>query len=309
MAWIPRFNLLETKNKYLICILGPTAIGKTAVAIEIAKYFGTEIISADSRQFFKEISIGTAKPGSAELGAVPHHFIGHISIDQRYSAGDFERDALVKLDMLFKKHDLVVMVGGSGLYVKALLEGLDKMPGGNEELRKELDNLFDTEGLIALQNRLLKGHPDAASTIDMQNTQRVMRAIEIAEQGGMAPAAQKKERPFIPIRIILNTGREILYERINNRVDEMMKAGLENEAKRVWDKKDTYALQTVGYTELFDYFEGRLELNTAINLIKQHTRNYAKRQITWFKKEANAHWFEPQQVNEIITFVKTLVKQ
>ncbi len=300
---------METQKKYLVCILGPTAIGKTAVAIEVAKYFGTEIISADSRQFFKEISIGTAKPSLKELQEVPHHFIGHISIEQRYSAGDFERDALALLDELFKNHDIVVMVGGSGLYVKALLEGLDKMPEGNEELRAELDALFEKEGLPVLQQRLLKINPDAALSIDMQNTQRLMRAIEIAEQGGINLNAEKKERPFIPLKIILNTEREKLYERINKRVDDMIKAGLIDEARSVHSRKETYALQTVGYTELFDYFEGKCDLNRATDLIKQHTRNYAKRQITWFKREENAHWFEPQQVNEIISTIKILAKQ
>lgn len=296
-------------DHYLVCVLGPTAVGKTALAIELAKHFQTEILSADSRQFFKEISIGTAKPTATELASIPHHLIGHISIHQRYSAGDFEREALAQLMQLFTKHRLVIMVGGSGLYIKALLEGLDQMPEGNELLRKELDDLFAREGITGLQQRLLQHNPDAASTMDIRNTQRVMRAIEIAESGIQPTSSTKVPRPFKVIKLVIHTDREKLYQRINQRVDEMMKQGLEEEARKMLPFRDAYALQTVGYTELFDYFDGKHSLERAVELIKQHTRNYAKRQLTWFRKEQNTHWFEPQQVNEIIDCIKSLTKQ
>ena len=296
-------------SKKLICILGPTAVGKTAVAIELAKHLNTEILSADSRQFYQELSIGTAKRSAKELAAVQHHFIGHISIHQSYSAGDFERDALKRLEELFKKHNVVVAVGGSGLYVKALLEGLDKMPEGDEQLRNELYQLFESNGINALQERLIQVSPESASAIDMNNTQRVMRAIEIAEGGGLNKDIIKQPRAFQTLEIILNRPREILYNRINKRVDEMIAAGLIDEAKQLLPHKDLYALQTVGYTELFEAFEGKMTTEQAITLIKQHSRNYAKRQITWFKRQSNAHWFEPEQLNEIFTCVESFIKQ
>lgn len=296
-------------SKKLICILGPTAVGKTAVAIELAKHLNTEILSADSRQLYQELSIGTAKPSAEELAAVQHHFIGHISIHQSYSAGDFERDALKRLEELFKKHDVVVAVGGSGLYVKALLEGLDKMPEGDEQLRNELYQLFESNGINALQERLIQVSPESASAIDMNNTQRVMRAIEIAEGGGLNKDIIKQPRAFQTLEIILNRPREILYNRINKRVEEMIAAGLIDEAKQLLPHKDLYALQTVGYTELFEAFEGKMTTEQAITLIKQHSRNYAKRQITWFKRQSNAHWFEPEQLNEIFTCVESFIKQ
>lgn len=295
--------------KKLICILGPTAVGKTAVAIEVAKHLNTEILSADSRQFYQELSIGTAKPSAEELAAVPHHFIGHISIHQPYSAGDFERDALKLLEELFKKHDVVVAVGGSGLYVKALLEGLDKMPEANEALRDELNALYKTHGIAALQKRLAAIVPASALPQDLQNPQRLMRAIEIAEGGGVVKDVYKVKRPFQTLEIIINSPRDILYKRINNRVDNMIQAGLLNEAKQMLAYKDLYALQTVGYTELFEAFEGHNSTEKAIELIKQHTRNYAKRQITWFKREQQAHWFEPEQLKEILACVESFTKQ
>jgi tRNA dimethylallyltransferase len=301
--------MYKQQAKKLICILGPTAVGKTAISIALAKHLHTHIISADSRQFYKELSIGTAKPSANELAEAPHHFIGHISIHQKYSAGDFERDALKLLNELFKEQDTIVAVGGSGLYVKALLEGLDKMPEGDEQLRDELNQLLETKGIVALQERLLRISAESAAAIDMNNTQRVMRAIEIAEGGGLSKNSLKQPRPFETLEIILNRPREILYNRINKRVDEMIAAGLIDEAKHLFTYKDLYALQTVGYTELFDAFEGRTTIEQATTLIKQHSRNYAKRQITWFKRQPNAHWFEPEQLKEIFTCVESFIKQ
>lgn len=289
-------------NKTLICILGPTAVGKTALAIKVAKALDTEIISADSRQFYSEISIGTAKPSDAELAEVPHHFIGHLSINQTYSAGDFEREAIAKLNDLFKSHDVVVAVGGSGLYVKALIEGLDDMPGADEALRTELNQMFEQQGLEALQTRLQSLDAELFAKTEIQNPQRVMRAIEVAQayKQGFKPRFNKQTRIFSTLNIVLNLPREELYERINHRVDLMMKDGLQEEVKRVALFRDAYALQTVGYTELFDYLDGKHDLETAIHLIKQHTRNFAKRQLTWFKKEAPQNWFTPSQWEEVV---------
>lgn len=290
------------KQKTLLCILGPTAVGKTAAAILLAKQLHTEIISADSRQFYREISIGTAKPTEQELAEAPHHFIGHLSVAQDYSAGDFERDALAKLEELFLTHDVVVAVGGSGLYVKALIDGLDDMPPADEALRDELNELYKQHGIVALQKRLQDSDEAAYLQTEIQNPQRVMRAIEIARaiKNGFTPNRKKHPRNFRLIKVVLDLPRELLYERINKRVDMMMNDGLLEEARAMLHLKDSYALQTVGYKELFDYFEGKHSLDKSIELIKQHSRNYAKRQLTWFKKEAPGNWFEPGDEAEIM---------
>ena len=292
-------------KKTLLCILGPTAVGKTATAIKLAQALNTEIISADSRQFFQEISIGTAKPSVEELTQAKHHFIGHLSIHQPYSAGDFERDALLKLDELFKQHDVVIAVGGSGLYVKALIDGLDDMPKADENLRNELNQLFATQGIEPLQQQLLLLNPDLYNQTEILNPQRVMRAIEIALaiKTGFVPNTKKHKRNFNVIKVVIDLPREVLYDRINKRVDVMMQQGLLNEAQSMLPHRDNYALQTVGYKELFEYFDGLYSLEKAVDLIKQHTRNYAKRQITWFKKEAPDFWFSPDQTQEILALL------
>ena len=292
-------------KKTLLCILGPTAVGKTATAIKLAQALNTEIISADSRQFFKEISIGTAKPSDKELTQAKHHFIGHLSIHQPYSAGDFERDALLKLDELFKQHDVVIAVGGSGLYVKALIDGLDDMPKADENLRDELNQLYAAQGIEPLQQQLLLLNPDVYNQTEILNPQRVMRAIEIALaiKNGFVPNTKKHKRNFNVIKVVIDLPREVLYDRINKRVDVMMQQGLLNEAQSMLPHRDNYALQTVGYKELFEYFDGLYSLEKAVDLIKQHTRNYAKRQITWFKKEAPDFWFSPDQTQEILALL------
>lgn len=289
-------------QKTLVCILGPTAAGKTATAIQLARRLGTEIVSADSRQFYREISIGTAKPSEEELKEVPHHFIGHISVTQDYSAGDFERDALNRLDELFARYDVVVAVGGSGLYVKALTDGLDDRPPADEALRNELNAWYREKGIGALQQRLLELDQDAYAQTELLNPQRVMRAIEIASAGkkGFVPGRKKHPRRFRVIKVVITPPREILYDRINQRVDRMMEQGLEEEARSMMPNRDTYALQTVGYRELFGYFDGEYTLEKAVELVKQHTRNYAKRQLTWFRKEEPHNWFEPGDVNGIM---------
>lgn len=292
-------------KKTLLCILGPTAVGKTATAIKLAQALNTEIISADSRQFFKEISIGTAKPSDKELTQAKHHFIGHLSIHQPYSAGDFERDALLKLSELFKQHDVVIAVGGSGLYVKALIDGLDDMPKADENLRNELNQLYATQGIEPLQQQLLLLNPDLYNQTEILNPQRVMRAIEIALaiKNGFVPNTKKHKRNFNVIKVVIDLPREVLYDRINKRVDVMMQQGLLDEAQSMLPHRDNYALQTVGYKELFEYFDGLYSLEKAVDLIKQHTRNYAKRQITWFKKEAPDFWFSPDQTQEILALL------
>lgn len=292
-------------KKTLLCILGPTAVGKTATAIQLAQALHTEIISADSRQFFKEISIGTAKPSSDELAQATHHFIGHLSIHQPYSAGDFEHDALANLDDLFKQHDVVIAVGGSGLYVKALIDGLDDMPKANETLRDELNALYTKDGIEPLQQRLLDLNDTLYHQTELQNPQRVMRAIEIAlaTQQGFVPNKKRHQRNFRVIKVVVDLPREVLYDRINKRVDVMMQQGLLQEAESMLPYQDNYALQTVGYKELFDYFKGEHNLEKAIDLIKQHSRNYAKRQITWFKKEAPLHWFAPTQIKDMLALL------
>lgn len=291
--------------KTLLCILGPTAVGKTAVAIDLAKQLQTEIISADSRQFYSEISIGTAKPSNEELAQVPHHFIGHLSINQTYTAGDFERDALAKLEELFKIHETVIAVGGSGLYVKSLIDGLDDMPKADEDLRNELNTLYNNQGIIALQQQLFAINEQAYYQTELQNPQRVMRAIEVAlaMQKGFVPNRNKYPRHFNVIKVVIDLPREELYTRINNRVDLMMQQGLLTEAQQMLPYKNEYALQTVGYTELFDFFEGKTTQQKAVELIKQHTRNYAKRQLTWFKKEAPQHWCSPLDKEKMLDLI------
>lgn len=298
---------------YLISIVGPTAIGKTALAIQLAKQFNTHIISADSRQFYKEISIGTAKPSDEDLKEAPHHFIGNKSISETYSAGDFEREALMKIEELFKHHQVLIMVGGSGLYVNAVLEGLHEMPSIDQETRNGIIELYEAEGIEALQNKLKALDEDRFNSIDKMNPQRLMRAIEIAllskETFGELKQQQKKSRPFKTIKIALNMDRPKLYDRINHRVDLMLDSGLLKECQTVYEFKNHYALQTVGYTEIFDFFEEKHDLNKAIELIKQHTRNYAKRQLTWFRRDADTAWFEPNNYKEILSHIKSLMKE
>ena len=290
--------------------MGPTAIGKTALAIELAKYYQTVILSADSRQFYQEISIGTAKPSVEELKQVQHYFINNKSVVDTYTAGDFERDALKLLAELFKEKDMVILVGGSGLYIKALWEGLDEMPPLNENLRKSIINDYETNGIGYLQNKLQALNPDKYKKIDTQNPQRLMRAIEIEEQNKTFISTQiKAPRFFKTIKICLNTDREILYDSINKRVDAMMENGLLKECEQMIEFRHNYALNTVGYSEIFSFFDGNISLEKAIELIKQHSRNYAKRQVTWFKRELDLNWYEPNEMSNIIEYINNEIGQ
>lgn len=287
----------------MVCIAGPTAIGKTNIAITLAQQFNTEIVSADSRQFFKEMSIGTAKPLPKELVAVPHHFINSHNITEPFSVGDFEKEALSLLENLFKKHSIVFLVGGSGLYVQAITQGFDTLPKAPPELRAELNKQLTEEGIESLQKRLEALDPTYYSEVDLYNPQRIIRALEVCISTGQPFSAYRthvaNERPFEVLTIGLNTERSQLYERINKRVDTMMEQGLIAEVETLLPYRELNALQTVGYQELFDYLAGAKSLEKAVEEIKQNTRRFAKRQLTWFRKNTETHWFEPQQVSEI----------
>lgn len=295
-------------SKYLISIVGPTAIGKTAMGIEIARHFNTEIVSADSRQFFKEMKIGTAVPEPEELAAAPHHFIQHISIEENYSVGDFEREAIEKLEELFKKKDVLILLGGSGLYVKSVLEGLDDFPDVKPEIRKDLNKTLEEEGIQTLQQELEKLDPEYYAKADIENPHRIIRALEICRGTGKTFSSflkqEKKARDFESISIGLTAPREVIYDRINRRVDLMMEKGLLEEAEKLFPKRHLNALNTVGYKELFEYMEGNISLEKAVEEIKKNTRRFAKRQLTWFRKDLSIQWFDyqtpPQKITDFI---------
>ena len=295
---------MQKKNKkILLTVVGPTAIGKTSLAIDLALHFGTEIISCDSRQFFKEMSIGTAVPSSEELAQVKHHFIQHKSIFDTYSVGDFERDAITLLKELFKQHNVVIMVGGSGLYADTVVYGLDDFPEVSPEIRNELNELYQKQGITYLQTRLKDLDPIQYTQIDVQNPQRMMRALEVCIASGKPYSSflNKKEtlRDFTNITIGLTAEREVVYNRINDRVELMLENGLLIEAQTLFPHKKLNALQTVGYRELFNFFEGKTSLDFAIEEIKKNTRRFAKRQYTWFHKNKDINWFEINQLDKL----------
>ena len=295
--------------KTLICIVGPTAIGKTALAIELAKAFDTEIISADSRQFYKEMSIGTAVPSGEELSAVKHHFIQNKSIMDNYSVGDFERDVLELLPELFQKKDVVVLVGGSGMYVDAVVKGLDDFPVVAPEIRKQLKDELERCGIEYLQEQLREKDPVSFARIDLQNKQRLIRSLEIYRGTGKPYSSFLKQnvgqREFETIYIGLSAERDTVYARINERVDQMIASGLIEEAKSLYSHRTLNALQTLGYKELFEWIDGNLTKEEAIAEIKKNTRRFAKRQGTWFRKNEAIHWYDYRtEPEEIITFLK-----
>lgn len=284
------------KKPQLICILGPTAIGKTKLGIELAQHYGTEIISADSRQFYKEMEIGTAVPTKEELSAAKHHFIQHISIKDHYSVGDFERDADYKLQSLFKSHEKIILVGGSGLYAKAVTDGLDEFPEVNKNIREQLNTEFEQKGIIHLQNELLEVDPKAYQSIAIENPQRLIRALSVYRASGKPYSSflgkKKENKTFNTLKIGLTAPRDVIYDRINKRVDMMLQNGLLAEAKNLYEQRNLNALNTVGYKELFKYISGEYSLDFAISEIKKNTRRFAKRQLTWFKNQENAIWFD-----------------
>ena len=285
-------------KKKLIVVVGPTAVGKTSLSIELANFIGTEIVSADSRQFYKELNIGVATPTALELSMAKHNLIGHISIHQKYNVADFEQDALKEVERIFQNNDYAVLTGGSGLYVNALCYGVDNMPDVKPEIREELNELFSTQGIEPLQEELMRKDPEYWQIVDKQNHIRLIRALEICRQTGKTFTSfrlgEKKRRNFEIIKLGLERSRENLLERIYQRVDLMLEEGLENEARSVYPFRDLQALQTVGYKELFEYFDGKVNFPTAVENIKINTRQYAKRQMTWFKKDKNTTWLDAE---------------
>lgn len=298
-------------NKTLISIVGPTAVGKTAMGVILAKHFKTEVISADSRQVYKELSIGTAKPSIEEMQGIKHHFVDCLSITKHFSAGDFEKQGLQLLDQLFLKHDIVIMVGGSGLFVKALTEGFDEMPTINENLRNELNFTFETKGLETLLNQLEELDPEYFNTVDKSNPQRIIRALEVCISSNRTYSSFRSskinKRNFKTISIGLNEEREILYERINKRMDLMLEAGLVEEVKNVIQFRNEYSLQTVGYSEVFDFLDKKYDESEMIDLLKRNSRRYAKRQLTWFKKDPTTEWFTPNNSQKIIDYLNDIL--
>jgi len=291
--------------KTLIVICGPTAVGKTSFAIALAEKLQTEIISADSRQLYKEIPIGTAQPSAKELQRVKHHFVANLSITEDYNAGTFERDALALLETLFETHDTVICCGGTGLYMKALCHGLDDVPKADEALRAQLKQRLKTEGLESLQSQLKQLDSVHYEKMDSQNPQRVIRALEVCLATGKPfssfHAGEKQQRSFRVEKIGLELPREELYERINSRVDAMLETGWLEEAKAVFDKRKLNALNTVGYKELFAHLSGEITLEEATEKIKINTRRFAKRQLTWFKKNEEVKWLENPDINQVLS--------
>ncbi|PXY47186.1 tRNA (adenosine(37)-N6)-dimethylallyltransferase MiaA [Flavobacterium hydrophilum] len=305
--------------KYLITIVGPTAIGKTALSIALAKHFNCEIISCDSRQFFKEMTIGTAVPNQEELAAATHHFIQNKSIFENYTVGDYEKEALVKIEELFQNNDFVILIGGSGLYVDAILKGFDEFPEINPEVRSEVNSNYEKLGIEYLQEQLKNLDPDYFQKITLenpqtlQNPQRMMRFTEVCIGTGKPYSSflnqKKNNRNFTPVLIGLEADRGVIYNRINQRVDIMMNEGLLEEARALYPNKALNALQTVGYRELFSYFDGEFTLPFAVEEIKKNTRRFSKRQLTWFKRNENTKWFDYATEREkIIDYINEIVK-
>lgn len=281
-------------NKELIVISGPTAVGKTSLAINLAKEINTEIISADSRQFYKELNIGVARPSQKELNSIKHHFIGHISIQDNYNAGEYEAEAIEKINSLFQKYDKLVITGGSGMYIDAITKGMDNLPNVDKSIREELNELFKDNGITPLQEELMEKDIEYYNIVDKQNHIRLIRALEIIRQTGKTFTSfrtnPKKKRDFKIKKFVLIRDREELIQRINQRVDIMVEEGLIEEARELYPFRDLNALNTVGYKELFKYFDKKISLKEAIEEIKINTRKYAKRQVTWFRKDKDYTW-------------------
>ncbi len=298
-------------KKQLIVIQGPTACGKTALSIALAKHFNTEILSADSRQFYREMEIGTAKPTLIELQEAPHHFINSNSIHHLLTAGEYEQQALLLLEELFQKIDTVILVGGSGMFVDALVDGLDPIPT-NETIREELNKRFENEGISNLVQELISLDESANNTIDLNNPHRVIRALEVVLITGKSISSFKnrtpKKRLFDTYRFAINLPREVLYERINKRVDIMLQQGLWEEIQQLYALKHLKTLQTVGYQEFFEHLDGAISFEEAIELVKRNSRRYAKRQLTWLRRTKDINWLEGQevktQVDEILKVLK-----
>lgn len=294
-------------SNHLVCIVGPTAVGKTGVTIDLAKHFNTEVISADSRQFFKEMTIGTAKPSLEEQAGITHHFIDSHSVTEGLSAGKYEKQCIELLHDLFQKKNPLLLTGGSGLYIQAVVDGLPHMPEIPEAIRDELNSKMHRDGIEPLQDELKKVDPKYYDEVDLSNPQRVIRALEVfyttKKPFSSLRAGKAKKRFFKTIKIGLDRPREELYMQINSRVDKMMASGLLEEVKALKNHQHLPALQTVGYKELFDFLDQKVSLDEAVELIKRNTRRYAKRQMTWFRKDEQIKWFHPDDVNEINDYI------
>ena len=299
-------------NKYLIIILGPTAIGKTEVAIKISKSLNSEIISCDSRQFYRELIIGTAMPSSEQLSEVKHHFIGNKSIYDYYNVSKYETEVLELLQEIFRFNDKAMLVGGSGLYIDAICNGIDDIPDIDFEIRNTLINRLETEGIERLRFELKKLDPVYYSEVDLKNKKRIIRALEVCLSTGIPfsdfRTQNKKIRNFKIIKVGLNIEREKLYNRINQRVDMMIAEGLVEEARKYYKDRNLNTLNTVGYKELFEYFDEKIELETAIELIKRNTRHFAKRQLSWFLRDKEISWFNPGDIDEIMKYILQSIK-
>ena len=295
-------------KKYLVAILGPTAVGKTATSIQIAQHFCTDILSCDSRQFFREMKIGTASPSREELGMVPHHFVGNKSVLDKYNVGMYEKEARECLKKIHSKKNIAVMVGGSGLYANAVIQGLDDFPDIDNSIRESLNEKLEKRGITTLLNQLKELDPGYYHTVDKNNPQRIIRALEVCISTKRKYSSFRKNtskfRPFETIKIGIHLAREKLYRMISQRVDLMMEMGLLSEVKKLAPYRCLNSLQTVGYKELFAYLDGEFSLNFAVEEIKKNTRRYAKRQLTWFRKDTHIKWFEPQQIPQIINHIE-----
>lgn len=300
------------KRKFLITLAGPTAVGKTSVALDLAKHFETEIISADSRQIYREMKIGTAVPSAMQLETIPHYFIGCRSIQEYYNASMFEQDAVALLGRLFTQHDQVIMTGGSGMYMDAVCHGIDDFPTVNAIIRENLKSEFQQKGMDWLRSRIQESDPVYYAQVDLNNPKRLLKALEIITMTGRPYSSfltqKKKERDFGFIPVGLNMERKALYHQINCRVDSMIGKGLVEEVKTLLPFRHLNALNTVGYREIFDYLDGKVTLEEAIDLIKRHSRQYARRQITWFKKNNDIRWFTPYENSEMITYIADSIK-
>lgn len=303
----------QIKNKFLIIILGPTASGKTAASVKIAKTFQTEIISADSRQFYKELKIGTAVPDKNQMSRIPHHLIQHISVHEYYNVSMYEQDVLKILDRLFLEKNLVIMAGGSGMYIDVVCHGIDDIPTIDLKIRERLKHKFRTEGIEGLRSELKKRDPLYYDKADLKNPKRILKALEISVMTGIPYSSfltrQKKERPFNILKIGLKSDRKKLYDNINRRVDDMMEQGLLEEARSLHEIRHLNALNTVGYKEIFDYFDGKTGLEKAVALIKRNTRRYARRQLTWFNKDKTIAWFEPEDIDSIVDYIRNGIRE
>ena len=304
---------MSIDHKYLIIVSGPTAVGKTDVTIDLALKYDCPILSCDSRQIYKELNIGTAKVTQSEQKGIPHHFIDHVSIHEPYSAGKYEKQAIALLDELFMQHKVLILTGGTGLYIQAITQGLDDFPDVEQDIINELEDELQRNGLLALSQNLKERDPEYYEQVDKQNSRRVIRALSIIRQTGKKFSdflnRPEKKRNFTPIKILLNRDRQKLYDRINLRVDQMMEKGLLDEVRSLIEHKSLKSLQTVGYQELFSHLDGHTDLKTAIELIKRNSRRYAKRQLTWFRRDPKWQSFHPDARAEINKYLNKLIQQ